>query len=192
MRKKWLFCSVVFTLMTGVIQAETLVDFGKLSSTQLILPLAAKGQECVNETDKNTPILILEWNFSEAQWFSASLKKAVMLPKFVKGRFRVQLHRKADDGVKCFSLFFADRDHETFQLTRNLPPVGAATQQQIVFDLNCSDFKGNVWGGKNKNRTIDFPLRFTGISCSFSRKDGVGSLGVGAVEFECDKNDSGN
>ena len=119
MRLKFSFLSACLIVSCGL-SAGTL-DFAKLSPTELVLPLQAKGQSVEAGTAGGRSALLLEWNCGEARWFSLNGKRSPRLPEFDRTEFSLEFFRPQGSTVRRASLLLADRDNEVFQLTTPLP-----------------------------------------------------------------------
>lgn len=181
MRLKCSFLSACLIVSCGL-SAGTL-DFAKLSPTELVLPLQAKGQSVEAGTAGGRPALLLEWNCGEARWFSLNCKRSPRLPEFDRAEFSLEFFRPQGSTVRRASLLLADRDNEVFQLTTPLP-AGESGWKTVKFTLDPKAIQGNVWGGKRKNRIPDFPLRIAGVTCSYAATQGIESAALGQLTWE--------
>ncbi|WP_295808944.1 hypothetical protein [uncultured Victivallis sp.] len=181
MRLKCSFLSACLIVSCGL-SAGTL-DFAKLSPTELVLPLQAKGQSVEAGTAGGRPALLLEWNCGEARWFSLNCKRSPRLPEFDRAEFSLEFFRPQESTVRRASLLLADRDNEVFQLTTPLP-AGESGWKTVKFTLDPKAIQGNVWGGKRKNRIPDFPLRIAGVTCSYAATQGIESAALGQLTWE--------
>ena len=181
MRLKCSFLSACLIVSCGL-SAGTL-DFAKLSPTELVLPLQAKGQSVEAGTAGGRPALLLEWNCGEARWFSLNCKRSPRLPEFDRAEFSLEFFRPQGSTVRRASLLLADRDNEVFQLTTPLP-AGESGWKTVKFTLDPKAIQGNVWGGKKKNRIPDFPLRIAGVTCSYAATQGIESAALGQLTWE--------
>lgn len=181
MRLKCSFLSACLIVSCGL-SAGTL-DFAKLSPTELVLPLQAKGQSVEAGTAGGRPALLLEWNCGEARWFSLNCKRSPRLPEFDRAEFSLEFFRPQESTVRRASLLLADRDNEVFQLTTPLP-AGESGWKTVKFTLDPKAIQGNVWGGKKKNRIPDFPLRIAGVTCSYAATQGIESAALGQLTWE--------
>ncbi|WP_417170070.1 hypothetical protein [Victivallis sp.] len=175
------FLSACLIVSCGL-SAGTL-DFAKLSPTELVLPLQAKGQSVEAGTAGGRPALLLEWNCGEARWFSLNCKRSPRLPEFDRAEFSLEFFRPQGSTVRRASLLLADRDNEVFQLTTPLP-AGESGWKTVKFTLDPKAIQGNVWGGKRKNRIPDFPLRIAGVTCSYAATQGIESAALGQLTWE--------
>ena len=181
MRLKFFFLSACLIVSCGL-SAGTL-DFVKLSPTELVLPLQAKGQSAEAGTADGRPALLLEWNCGEARWFSLNCKHSPHLPEFDRAEFSLEFFRPQGSTVRRASLLLTDRDSEVFQLTTTLP-AGKNGWETVKFTLDPKAIKGNVWGGKKKNRIPDFPLRIAGVTCSYAATQGIESAALGQLTWK--------
>lgn len=181
MRLKFSFLSACLIVSCGL-SAGTL-DFAKLSPTELVLPLQAKGQSVEAGTAGGRSALLLEWNCGEARWFSLNGKRSPRLPEFDRAEFSLEFFRPQGSTVRRASLLLADRDNEVFQLT-TLLPAGESGWKTVKFTLDPKAIQGNVWGGKKKNRIPDFPLRIAGVTCSYAATQGIESAALGQLTWE--------
>ena len=181
MRLKFFFLSACLIVSCGL-SAGTL-DFVKLSPTELVLPLQAKGQSAEAGTADGRPALLLEWNCGEARWFSLNCKHSPHLPEFDRAEFSLEFFRPQGSTVRRASLLLTDRDSEVFQLTTTLP-AGKNGWETVKFTLDPKVIKGNVWGGKKKNRIPDFPLRIAGVTCSYAATQGIESAALGQLTWK--------
>ncbi|UKI31732.1 MAG: hypothetical protein L6W00_29060 [Lentisphaeria bacterium] len=175
------FLSACLIVSCGL-SAGTL-DFAKLSPAELVLPLQAKGQSVEADTADGRPALLLEWNCREARWFSLNYKRSPRLPEFDRAEFSLEFFRPQESTVRRASLLLADRDNEVFQLTTPLP-AGKRGWETVKFTFDPKAIKGNVWGGKKKNRIPDFPLRIVGVTCSYAATQGIESAALGKLTWE--------
>ena len=181
MHLKCSFLSACLIVSCGL-SAGTL-DFAKLSPAELVLPLQAKGQSVEADTADGRPALLLEWNCREARWFSLNYKRSPRLPEFDRAEFSLEFFRPQESTVRRASLLLADRDNEVFQLTTPLP-AGKCGWETVKFTFDPKAIKGNVWGGKKKNRIPDFPLRIVGVTCSYAATQGIESAALGKLTWE--------
>lgn len=122
------------------------------------------------------------WETSPAVIEAVYKNKSPEFTPFDRGEFTLTVRPAAEAKLRRIVLRLIDRTGETFQYTCPNTGVFPAEAVKLVYLVDPALPPDSVWGG-NKDRKIDWPLRFAGFAVDFAGKNAPGRIYVESLEF---------
>ncbi len=170
-------------LLALPLAGAALIDFEK--PVKAVLHTAEKrGQSSRPETFDGVKALRVDWDSARSKYFEFHYQPTPQLPAFLTARIRVKAYIPAECKARNLNLRLTDTNNEVFQFSA-LIPAGEGGWREFTYAIDARKPKAGTWGGGDKaNKQLDFPVRLAGFACDFNVAEGMGYIGIGAVEIE--------